>query len=145
MAVDPTTVTLPPELVPGDGRFGSGPSKVRPEAARALADTGDTFLGTSHRQPRVKRVVGAIRTGLADLFSLPDGYEVLLGNGGTNAFWDAAAFGLVERPAGPLVSGELSSKFAAASAAPPFRAEPVVLRSEPGTQPQLVADATVDA
>src|SRR3954463_4256157 len=145
MAVDPTTVTLPPELVPGDGRFGSGPSKVRPDAARALADVGATYLGTSHPQPGVKSVVGRIRAGLADLFSLPDGYEVLLGNGGSTAFWDAAAFGLVERRAEHLVFGEFSSKFAAAPAAAPFLDEPLVLRSEPGTHPQLVADATVDA
>src|SRR5512144_1648228 len=112
MAVDPTTVTLPPELVPGDGRFGSGPSKVRPEAARALAEAGTSYLGTSHRQPRVRSVVGSIRAGLASLFSLPAGYEVLIGNGGSTMFWDAAAFGLVERRAEHLVFGEFSSKFA---------------------------------
>jgi phosphoserine aminotransferase len=145
MAVDPTTVTLPPELLPGDGRFGSGPSKVRPDAARALADLGTTYLGTSHRQPAVKSVVGRIRAGLADLFSLPDGYEVLLGNGGSTSFWDAAAFGLVERRAEHLVFGEFSSKFAAVTTAAPFLDDPVVLRSEPGTHPELVADATVDA
>src|SRR3954464_8206148 len=140
MAVDPTTVTLPPELVPGDGRFGSGPSKVRPEAARALADTGHTYLGTSHRQPRVKRVVGSIRTGLADLFSLPDGYEVLLGNGGTTAFWDAAAFGLVERRAEHLVFGEFSSKFASVPRAAPFLDDPIVIESDPNTHPDLLVD-----
>ena len=145
MAVDPTTVFLPPELVPGDGRFGSGPSKVRPEAARALAEVGDSFLGTSHRQPRVKSMVGSIRAGLAELFSLPDGYEVLLGNGGSTAFWDAAAFGLVERRVEHLVFGEFSSKFAAVTAAAPFLDDPVVMKSEPGTHPELVADATVDA
>jgi phosphoserine aminotransferase len=145
MAVDPTTVTLPPELLPSDGRFGSGPSKVRPEAARALADVGTTFLGTSHRQPTVKSVVGRIRAGLADLFSLPDGYEVLIGNGGSTAFWDAAAFGLVERRAEHLVFGEFSSKFAAVTTAAPFLDDPVVLRTEPGTHPELVADASVDA
>jgi phosphoserine aminotransferase len=145
MAVDPTTVTLPPELVPGDGRFGSGPSKVRPEAARALADVAGTYLGTSHRQPNVKSVVGRIRAGLADLFSLPEGYEVLIGNGGSTSFWDAAAFGLVERRAEHLVFGEFSSKFAAVTTAAPFLDDPVVLRSEPGTHPELVADATVDA
>jgi phosphoserine aminotransferase len=144
MAVDPTTVTLPPELVPGDGRFGSGPSKVRPESARALAEVAGTFLGTSHRQPTVKSVVGSIRAGLANLFSLPDGYEVLIGNGGSTAFWDAAAFGLVERRAEHLVFGEFSSKFAAVTTAAPFLDDPVVLRSEPGTHPELVADATVD-
>src|SRR5947208_3217020 len=144
MAVDPTTVTLPPELVPGDGRFGSGPSKVRPEAARALAEAAGTYLGTSHRQPRVKSVVGSIRAGLADLFSLPDGYEVLIGNGGSTTFWDAAAFGLVDRRAEHLVFGEFSSKFAAVTAAAPFLDDPLVLRSEPGTHPELVAYATVD-
>jgi phosphoserine aminotransferase len=145
MAVDPTTVTLPAELVPGDGRFGSGPSKVRPEAARALADVSGTYLGTSHRQSGVKSVVGRIRTGLTDLFSLPHGYEVLIGNGGSTSFWDAAAFGLVERRAEHLVFGEFSSKFAAVTGAAPFLDDPVVLRSEPGTHPELVADATVDA
>ncbi|HEY3672979.1 MAG TPA: phosphoserine transaminase [Acidimicrobiia bacterium] len=145
MAADPTSVTLPAELLPGDGRFGSGPSKVRPEAARALAEVGATYLGTSHRQPGVKSVVGRIRAGLADLFSIPDGYEVLLGNGGSTSFWDAAAFGLVERRAEHLVFGEFSSKFAAVTEAAPFLDDPVVLRSEPGTHPELVADATVDA
>ena len=144
MPVDPTTVTLPAELIPRDGRFGSGPSKVRPEAARALADTGTTYLGTSHRQPGVKSVVGSIRAGLADLFSLPDGYEVLVGNGGTTAFWDAAAFGLVDQRAEHLVFGEFSSKFAAVTTAAPFLDDPVVLRTEPGTHPELVADASVD-
>src|SRR6266481_6013557 len=99
MAPDPSDITLPPELVPSDGRFGSGPSKVRPEAVQALSDTAASFLGTSHRRPGVRHVVGNIRAGLADLFSLPDGYEVLLGNGGPTAFWDAAAFGLIERRA----------------------------------------------
>ncbi len=145
MAADPTSVTLPPELLPGDGRFGSGPSKVRPEAARALAEVGGSYLGTSHRQSGVKSVVGRIRAGLADLFSLPDGYEVLLGNGGSTSFWDAAAFGLVERRAEHLVFGEFSSKFAAVTSAAPFLDDPVVMRSEPGTHPELVADATVDA
>jgi phosphoserine aminotransferase len=145
MAVDPATVTLPPELIPADGRFGSGPSKVRPEAVRTLAELGTSFLGTSHRQPGVRSVVGRIRAGLAELFSLPDGYEVLLGNGGSTSFWDAAAFGLVERRAEHLVFGEFSSKFAAVTSAAPFLDDPVVLRSEPGTHPVLVADATVDA
>src|SRR5829696_9317534 len=135
MAADPTTVTLPPELLPSDGRFGSGPSKVRPEAARALADVSGSYLGTSHRQPGVKLVVGRIRAGLADLFSLPDGYEVLLGNGGTTAFWDAAAFGLVEHRSQHLVCGEFSSKFAAAAKAAPFLADPEVIESAPGTHP----------
>ena len=106
----PTEIRLPPELLPGDGRFGSGPSKVRVEALEALAATGRDYLGTSHRQAGVRSVVGRVRAGLADLFSLPDGYEVLLGNGGTTAFWDAAAFGLVERRAEHLVFGEFSGE-----------------------------------
>jgi phosphoserine aminotransferase len=97
MAVDLATIVLPPELIPGDGRFGSGPSKVRVEAGVDLATVAGTYLGTSHRQAGVRSVVGSIRAGLAELFSLPDGYEVLLGNGGSTAFWDAAAFGLVVR------------------------------------------------
>jgi phosphoserine aminotransferase len=144
MPVDPTSVTLPAELIPSDGRFGSGPSKVRTEAARALADVSGTYLGTSHRQPGVRMVVGSIRAGLADLFSLPDGYEVLLGNGGTTAFWDAAAFGLVDRRAEHLTFGEFSSKFAAVTAAAPFLDDPVVVSSEAGTHPDLVADTSVD-
>src|SRR5437016_7896940 len=145
MAVDPAAVTLPAELIPSDGRFGSGPSKVRPEAARALAGVAGTFLGTSHRQPAVRSVVGSIRAGMADLFSLPDGYEVLIGNGGSTTFWDAAAFGLVDRRAEHLVFGEFSSKFAAVTAAAPFLDDPVVVQSDPGTHPELMADATVDA
>jgi phosphoserine aminotransferase len=144
MAVDPTTVTLPPELLPSDGRFGSGPSKVRPDAARALADVATTYLGTSHRQSGVKSVVGRIRAGLADLFSLPDGYEVLLGNGGSTSFWDAAAFGLVEQRAEHLVCGEFSAKFAAVTLGAPFLDDPVVVESEPGTHPELVPDGSVD-
>src|SRR3954462_10732358 len=144
MAVDPTTVTLPAELIPRDGRFGSGPSKVRPEAARALADVGDIYLGTSHRQRGVRSVVGSIRAGLAELFSLPDGYEVLLGNGGSTAFWDAAAFGLVDRRAEHLVFGEFSSKFAAVTAAAPFLDDPIVIESDPNTHPDLLVDPSVD-
>ncbi len=145
MPVDPLSITLPPELIPSDGRFGSGPSKVRPDAARALADGATAFLGTSHRQATVRSVVGSIRAGLADLFSLPDGYEVLLGNGGSTAFWDAAAFGLIERRSEHLVFGEFSSKFAAVTAAAPFLDDPVVLKSDAGTHPEMVADSTVDA
>jgi phosphoserine aminotransferase len=140
----PTDIRLPADLLPGDGRFGSGPSKVRPESLAALAATGTSYLGTSHRQAGVRSVVGRIRAGLTELFSLPDGYEVLLGNGGSTAFWDAAAFGLVEARAEHLVFGEFSAKFAAITAAAPFLAEPRVLASEPGTRPDLVADATVD-
>jgi phosphoserine aminotransferase len=145
MPADPALVTLPPNLIPSDGRFGSGPSKVRREAVAALAAGGDHFLGTSHRQSPVRAVVGSIRAGLAELFSLPDGYEVLLGNGGSTAFWDAAAFGLVEHRAEHLVFGEFSSKFAAVTAAAPFLDNPIVIESDPGTHPEIVPDGAVDA
>jgi phosphoserine aminotransferase len=144
-AVDTTTIVIPRELLPGDGRFGSGPSKVRPEAARALGDLGATLLGTSHRQPAVRNLVGAIRTGLTDLFALPDGYEVLLGNGGSTLFWDAAAFGLVEDRSEHLVFGEFSAKFAQVTADAPFLRDPVLIESEPGTHPDLAPDGSVDA
>ena len=98
-------ITIPDDLLPADGRFGSGPSKVRPEALAALADTGRSFLGTSHRQATVRFVVAALRNGIAELLSLPDGYEVALGNGGTTAFWDAATFGLIDRRSQHLVFG----------------------------------------
>src|SRR6476659_6646187 len=136
MAADPTSVVLPAELIPGDGRFGSGPSKVRPEAARALADVSGSYLGTSHRQPGVKSVVGRIRAGLADLFSLPDGYEVLIGNGGSTLFWDAASFGLVERRSTHLVIGEFSSKFAAVTRAAPHLDAPQICETPPGERAQ---------
>ncbi len=136
MPIDPATLVLPSHLHPGDGRFGSGPSKVRPEAIAALAGTAEHYLGTSHRRDGVRSVVGRIRAGLAELFSLPDGYEVLLGNGGSTAFWDAAAFGLVERRAQHLVFGEFSSKFAAVTAAAPFLEAPEVIETEPGTHPE---------
>ncbi len=138
MAADPTRIVLPADLLPGDGRFGSGPSKVRPEAVRALAELGESYLGTSHRREGVRSVVGRARAGLRDLFSLPDGYEVLLGNGGSTAFWDAAAFGIVERRAQHLVFGEFSSKFAAITKAAPFLDDPDVIETEVGTHPELV-------
>jgi phosphoserine aminotransferase len=137
-------VTIPPDLLPRDGRFGCGPSKVRPEALAALAATGTGYLGTSHRQAGVRDVVRRVREGLTSLFALPDGYEVLLGNGGTTAFWDAATFGLVERRSQHCVFGEFSGKFAAATAAAPFLAEPMVVRAEPGTVAEPVADEDVD-
>lgn len=142
--VDPTTIAIPRDLLPGDGRFGSGPSKVRPEAVRAIADAATTLLGTSHRQPAVRNLVGSIRAGLTELFALPDAYEVLLGNGGSTQFWDAAAFGLVEERAEHLVFGEFSGKFAEVTAAAPFLHDPRVVESEPGTHPDLVPDDTVD-
>ncbi len=142
---DPAAIRLPPELLPVDGRFGSGPSKVRVEALTALAATGAGYLGTSHRQAGVRAVVGRVRAGLTQLFSLPDGYEVVLGNGGSTAFWDAAAFGLVERRAEHLVCGEFSAKFATVTRDAPFLDDPLVIESEPGTHPALVADGSVDA
>ncbi|MBA2438716.1 MAG: phosphoserine transaminase, partial [Acidimicrobiia bacterium] len=112
-------IRIPADLLPADGRFGSGPSKVRPEALAALAGGGTDWMGTSHRQRPVKAVVASVRQGLAALLRLPDGYEVLLGNGGTTAFWDAAVFGLIESRSQHLAFGEFSAKFAAAVAAAP--------------------------
>ena len=127
MSAATTEIRLPAELRPGDGRFGSGPSKVRTEALTALAATGPGYMGTSHRRDGVRGVVHRVREGIATLFGLPDGYEVLLGNGGSTSFWDAAAFGLVERRAEHLVFGEFSSKIAAgeqsASQRPPSPAK----------------------
>lgn len=143
-APDPTTVVLPPDCRPGDGRFGSGPSKVRPEALARLADTGTTFLGTSHRRDGVKSVVRRVRTGLADLFALPDGHEVVLGNGGSTAFWDALTFGMVEERSEHVVIGEFSSKFAEVTRAAPFLADPLVVSSPPGTRIDPTPDDSVD-
>ena len=137
-------ITLPAELLPSDGRFGSGPSKVRQDAMRALADAAPGYMGTSHRRPGVRSVVGRVRAGLAALFSLPDGYEVLLGNGGSTLFWDAAAFGLVERRAQHLVCGEFSAKFASVTRAAPHLEDPDVIESAPGTAPVAEANPDVD-
>jgi len=138
------TVQIPAELKPADGRFGCGPSKVRPEALAALAERSD-LIGTSHRQAPVRDLVGRVRGGLAELFSLPEGYEVALGNGGTTAFWDAAAAWLVrERPL-HLTYGEFSQKFAKATAAAPFLADPIVVEAEPGDAPAPTADPAADA
>ena len=144
MPVDPTAIRLPEALRPRDGRFGSGPSKVRDEAVARLADAAHGFLGTSHRQPAVKDLVGRVRAGLADLFSLPDGYEVLLGNGGTTAFWDAATFGLIERRSQHCSFGEFSARFAGVTAAAPFLEQPEVLESPVGTHPEPRANPDVD-
>jgi phosphoserine aminotransferase len=130
-----TQLTLPDELKPGDGRFGCGPSKVRPAALAALAADGAAVMGTSHRQKPVKALVGEIRAGLAELFSLPDGYEVALGNGGATAFWDAAAFGLIRERSLHLAFGEFSQKFASVSKGAPFLGEPVVVSADPGDAP----------
>jgi phosphoserine aminotransferase len=137
------TAQIPAELKPADGRFGCGPSKVRPEALAALAEQAK-LMGTSHRQAPVRDVVRRVRTGLAELFSLPDGYEVALGNGGTTAFWDAAAAWLVRDRALHLTYGEFSQKFAKATAGAPFLADPIVVAAEPGDAPAPVADPEAD-
>ncbi|MGH4012823.1 MAG: phosphoserine transaminase [Pseudonocardiaceae bacterium] len=137
-------LTIPAEFKPADGRFGCGPSKVRPEQLAALAATGTTMMGTSHRQKPVKSLVGRIKADLRELFSLPAGYEVVLGVGGTTAFWDAATFGLVRSRALHLSYGEFSSKFAAATAGAPFLADPLVVSAPPGDAPEPVADPACD-
>ncbi len=137
------TLTIPAELTPADGRFGCGPSKVRPEQLAAIASAADV-MGTSHRQKPVKSLVGRVRAGLRELFALPEGYEVVLGNGGTTAFWDAAAFGLVRERALHLSYGEFSSKFAAVTRGAPFLADPVVVSADPGDAPEPTADPSCD-
>ena len=138
------SIIIPSELKPLDGRFGSGPSKIRPEALAALSASGNSILGTSHRQKPVKNVVKRVREGLTTLFNLPEGYEVILGNGGSTAFWDIATFGLIEERSQHLVFGEFSSKFAAASKEAPFLGEPTVIKAEPGSHPVSVAEAGID-
>ena len=147
MSADPKTndIVIPENLKPRDGRFGCGPSKIRPEALASLTAAGSNYiLGTSHRQKPVKNVVKSVREGLHSLFSLPEGYEVVLGNGGSTAFWDIATFGLIEDRSQHLVFGEFSSKFAAASKEAPFLGEPTVIKSEPGTHPAAIAEAGID-
>ncbi len=143
-AQTPDGIEIPAHLRPSDGRFGCGPSKVRPEQVAALAASATTFLGTSHRQAPVRGLVGHIRSGLADLFSLPDGYEVILGNGGTSAFWDAATFCLVDHRSEHLSFGEFSSKFAKAVEAAPHLEDPIVIESPVGTHPHALANEEVD-
>jgi phosphoserine aminotransferase len=138
------TLTIPADLKPADGRFGCGPSKVRPEQLAALATTGASLMGTSHRQRPVRSLVGQIRAGLRELFSLPEGYEVVLGNGGTTAFWDAAALGLVRQRSLHLSYGEFSAKFATVTTRAPFLADPVVVSAPPGDAPKPVADPDCD-
>ncbi len=141
---DPADIRLPPELCPSDGRFGSGPSKVRHESVAALAAAAPTYLGTSHRQEGVKSVVRRLRSGLAELFSLPDGYEVALGNGGAACFWDIATFWLIERRSLHLVFGQFSSTFAKVAAATPHLEDPEVVESDVGTHPELKAVEGID-
>jgi phosphoserine aminotransferase len=139
-----TEIVIPDDLRPADGRFGCGPSKVRPEQLAALAGSGAAYLGTSHRQAPVRSLVQRIRDGMAGLFSLPEGYEVVLGNGGTTAFWDIAAFGLVNHKAQHLSFGEFSSKFARVTTAAPWLEAPTVIESPPGTHPQPRAEDGID-
>jgi phosphoserine aminotransferase len=136
-------LTIPADIKPKDGRFGCGPSKVRPEQLQALAAAGDLF-GTSHRQAPVKNLVGRVRDGLRQLFALPDGYEVILGNGGSTAFWDAAAFGLVDKKSLHLTYGEFSSKFASCVAKNPFVGDPIIVKADAGSAPEPVSDPSVD-
>lgn len=135
---------IPADIKPRDGRFGCGPSKVRPEQLQALSTTAAPLFGTSHRQAPVKNLVGRLRSGLADLFSLPEGYEVILGNGGATAFWDAAAFGLIDKRSLHLSFGEFSSKFASAVAKNPFVGDPVVIKADAGSAPEPQSDPSVD-
>ncbi|WP_217171334.1 phosphoserine transaminase [Streptomyces sp. AC512_CC834] len=137
-------IQIPADIKPADGRFGAGPSKVRVEALDALAATGTSLLGTSHRQAPVKNLVGKVREGIRELFRLPDGYEVILGNGGSTAFWDVATHGLIENKSQHLSFGEFSSKFAKAAKLAPWLAEPTVVSSDPGTHPDARAEAGVD-
>jgi len=137
-------IIIPSHIKPVDGRFGCGPSKIRPEALAALSASGTSILGTSHRQKPVKNVVKRVREGLTSLFNLPEGYEVVLGNGGSTAFWDIATFGLIEERSQHLVFGEFSSKFASAAKEAPFLGEPTVIKTEPGSHPVAVLEAGID-
>lgn len=143
-AVTTPEITIPADLLPADGRFGSGPTKVRPEAVEALLVRSTDYLGTSHRRSTVRSVVGELRAGVAELLRAPDGYEIVLGNGGATGFWDCATFSLIERRSHHLCFGEFSSKFAKAVAGAPHLAEPSVAESEPGSHPPLEAVADVD-
>ncbi len=147
MSAAPNTpdITIPADLLPSDGRFGCGPSKVRPDAVAALAAAAPDYLGTSHRQDTVRYKVSELRNGLAELFALPDGYEIILGNGGTTSFWDAMTFGLIQERSHHLSFGEFSSKFAKAAADAPHLADPVVDKTDPGTHPAIpVPGADID-
>jgi phosphoserine aminotransferase len=141
---DTANVTIPAELLPLDGRFGCGPSKVRPAQIDYLVSVGRTVLGTSHRQAPVRNLVGQVRDGLADLFTLPEGYEIILGNGGSTAFWDIAAFGLVREHAQHLAFGEFSAKFGSVTQKAPFLGDSTIIKGEPGTLPTPSAEAGID-
>ena len=135
---------IPTELLPQDGRFGCGPSKVRPEQLEAVMARMTSVMGTSHRQAPVKNTVGSVREGLTSLFNLPAGWEIVMGNGGSTVFWDVATFGLIRERSHHLVFGEFSSKFAEASAAAPHLADPIIVSSDPGTHPASASDASCD-
>ena len=137
-------LTIPDNIKPGDGRFGSGPSKVRPEQLQALSTSAAALFGTSHRQAPVKDLVGRVRNGLREFFSVPDGYEVVLGNGGATAFWDAAAFGLIDKRSLHLSYGEFSAKFASSVAKNPFVGDPIIVKADPGSAPEPHGDPSVD-
>ena len=136
---------LPTELLPADGRFGAGPSKVSTAHLDALAATGKTLMGTSHRQAPVKNLVGRVRDGLSTFFDLPEGYEIVMGNGGATAFWDIAAFGLIREKSQHLAFGEFSAKFASSVTAAPWLSDPSIIKSDPGSRPEAVVEAGVDA
>ena len=144
MSIDPASIVIPARLLPDDGRFGCGPSKIRPEQIDALVTAQDTILGTSHRQPAVKNLVGSVRSGLTSLFGLPDGWEIVLGNGGSTVLWDVATFGLIRECSQHLVFGEFSSKFADASATAPHLGQPTVITSDTGSHPSAVAEDGID-
>ena len=137
-------ITIPADLLPADGRFGAGPSKIQTSHLDALAATGASLMGTSHRQAPVRNTVGRVRDGLATFFDLPEGYEVVLGNGGATAFWDIATFGLIRNKSQHLAFGEFSAKFASAAAAAPWLEAPSVIKSDPGSLPEPVAEEGVD-
>jgi phosphoserine aminotransferase len=138
-------LTIPTDLLPADGRFGAGPSKVRVAALDALAATGSSLLGTSHRQAPVRNLVGRVRAGLGDLFALPDGYQVVMGNGGATAFWDVATFCLIAERSQHLSFGEFSAKFGAAAQAAPFLGDPTIVKADAGTRAEPFAEAGIDA
>ena len=138
-------LTIPAELLPGDGRFGSGPSKVRPAQVDYLSSLGRTVLGTSHRQAPVRNLVGQVRDGLAQLFAMPSGYEIILGNGGSTAFWDIAAFGLVRDRAQHLSFGEFSAKFGSVTQNAPFLGDSTIIKAEPGALAEPLAESGIDA
>lgn len=138
------TLEIPSSIKPGDGRFGCGPSKVRTGQLQALTTTAAGLFGTSHRQAPIKDLVGRVRSGLVEYFSVPDGYQVVLGNGGATAFWDAAAFGLIDKRSLHLAYGEFSSKFGSAVAKNPFIGDPIIIKAEPGSAPEPQADPSVD-